>query len=291
MRFWKRFVPNHRFDAAQSIEGMGITHRSESVNLYHCCVHKTGSQWIRNILSDPIVYKYSGLKGYHYQSSLAGGSDSRNISHRTFTEPFPRVTIVSPLYIFFGSFTTLPKPENYKAFFVMRDPRDILISWYFSMRHSHTILGDVAKVRATLDHMSFHDGILFAMDHLNRSGHFQLLGSWVDAPKTDPNVLLVRFEDLIGPTGEEVFGMLFKHCDIRVPRKQQCALLERYSFKALSGRRPGQEDIKHHYRKGISGDWRNHLNDSLATRFKELTGNLLSRLGYVCGMIVPGLFE
>jgi hypothetical protein len=261
------------------------------VNLYHCCVHKTGSQWIRNILSDPIAYKYSGLKGYHYQSSLAGGNDSRNISHRTFTEPFPRGTIVTPLYIVFDNFKTLPKPEDYKAFFVIRDPRDILISWYFSIRHSHTILGNVSTLRATLDRMSFHDGILFAMDHLNRSGHFGLLASWINAPRTDPNVLLVRFEELIGAASEEIFEKLFKHCDIHMPRKQLYVLLEKYSFKALSGRRPGQEDVNHHYRKGISGDWRNHLNDSLATRFNELAGNLLSRLGYMCGMIVPGLFE
>jgi Sulfotransferase domain len=280
MRLWRSFVSAHRFDAAKSIEDMEIAHRSESVNLYHCCVHKTGSQWIRSILSDPIVYKYSGLKGYHYQSGLAAGNDSRDISHRTFTEPFPRVTIVTPLYLFFGNFTTLPKPENYKAFFVMRDPRDILISWYFSMRYSHIILGNVPKLRATLDRMSFDDGILFAMDHLNRSGHFQLLASWIDAPRTDPNVLLVRFEDLIGSASEEVFGKLFEHCDILMPRKQLCVLLAKYSFRALSGRRPGQEDTKHHYRKGISGDWRNHLSDSLATRFKKLAGNLVSRLGY-----------
>src|SRR5918996_430534 len=280
MRLWRSFVSTHRFDAAKSIEGMEIAHRSESVNLYHCCVHKTGSQWIRNILSDPIVYKYSGLKGYHYQSSLAGGNDSRDISQRTFAEAFPRLTIVSPLYIPFGSFTTVPKPEKYKGFFVMRDPRDILISWYFSMRHSHTVLENVRKVRETLDGMSFHDGILLAMDHLNTSGHFQVLDSWVDAPRTDPNVLLVRFEDLIGLASENVFEELFRHCDIRMPRKQLCKLLTKYSFRALSGRPPGQEDIKHHYRKGIIGDWRNHLSDTLATRFKEVAGTLVSRLGY-----------
>jgi hypothetical protein len=277
---WKSFRSSHRFHTARSAAGMETAYRSESANVYHCCVHKTGSQWIRSILSDPQVYKYSGLKGYHYQSGLAGGSDSRDVSHRTFTEPFPAATVVTPLYIFFDSFRALPKPEHYKSFFVMRDPRDIVVSWYFSVRYSHTVLANVSKLRTTLEDMSPRDGILFAMDHLNRSGHFQLLDSWVDAPRTDPNVLLLRFEDLIGPASQEVFESLFTHCDIRMPRKPLSVLLAKYSFRALAGRRPGQEDVNHHYRKGIPGDWRNHLDHALETRFTDITGNLLTRLGY-----------
>jgi hypothetical protein len=93
-------------------------------------------------------------------------------------------------------------------------------------------------------------------------------------------VVLVRFEDLIGLASENVFEELFRHCDIRMPRKQLRKLLTKYSFRALSGRPPGQEDINHHYRKGVSGDWRNYLSDTLATRFKEVAGTLVSRLGY-----------
>ena len=277
MKLWKRFISNLYFSGMRSIVGRD---RCGLVNLYHCCLPKTGSQWIGKILSDPTVFAYCGLKSHNYQSKLAGRYDPRNIIDRTFTEPFPTGSIVTPLYISFDNFLAIPKPEHYKAFFVMRDPRDILISWYFSMKHSHTALGNVVKLREILDGMSFHEGISYAMEHLNDRGYFQALASWIDAPRRDPNTLVVRFEDLIGPASEEVFGILFKHCDIRMPRKQQCGLLEKYSLKALSGRRPGQEDMRHHYRKGISGDWRNHLNDSLATRFKELAGDLLSRLGY-----------
>src|SRR5437773_8915442 len=109
------------------IVGIRIGYRSEPVNLYHCCVPKTGSQWIGKILSDPIFYRYSGLEGYHYQTSLPGGHDSRKISDRSFAAPFPKGTIVTPLYISFDNFTSLPKPERYKAFFVTRE----------SARHSY----------------------------------------------------------------------------------------------------------------------------------------------------------
>jgi hypothetical protein len=47
-----------------------------------------------------------------------------------------------------------------------------------------------------------------------------------------------------------------------------------------SQRRPGQEDAKSHFRKGIVGDWRNYLKPEHIQRFKELCGQQLIELGY-----------
>jgi hypothetical protein len=255
-----------------------VQYRSGAANIYHCCVHKTGSQWIQKIFSAPAVHRYSGLKPYHYQTDLYGGRDSRVLKDRVFVEPFPTGTIVSPLYISFENFEAIPKPESHKAFFIQRDPRDILISWYFSARYSHTLSGNIARQRQALNTMSFEDGILYAINHLNQSGHFQAIASWIDAPKQDPKVMVVRFEDLIGPASADVFEALFEHCDIRIPRPELERLLAEHSFEALAGRKPGEEDHQAHYRKGISGDWKNYLSDTLVTRFDDLTNNLAARL-------------
>src|SRR5438034_159848 len=167
------------------IVGIRIGYRSGPVNLYHCCVPKTGSQWIGKILSDPIFY---------------------------------------------------------------------------------------------------------VMEHLDSSGQFQALASWIDVSRTDPNALVIRFEDLTGSTSVEVFEDLFRHCDIHVPQKILRRLLTKYSFEALAGRKRGEERKEEHYRKGISGDWKNYLSDALARRFEELAGNAVSRLGYR-GWILPILFQ
>jgi hypothetical protein len=42
----------------------------------------------------------------------------------------------------------------------------------------------------------------------------------------------------------------------------------------------GRENIHHHYRKGTSNDWVNHFTDEHKQKFKALSGDLLSRLGY-----------
>jgi hypothetical protein len=278
VRSWKSFTGKLNLNTLKANGRNRIQYHSGAANVYHCCVHKTASQWIRKILSDPVVHRYSGLKPYHYQSKLYGGRDSRPLKERVFVEPFPTGTIISPLYISFENFEGIPKPEPYKAFFVQRDPRDILVSWYFSVRYSHTLSENIAQQRQALSAMSFDDGILYAMDRLHCSGHFQTLASWIDAPKRNPNAVLVRFEDLIGPARVEVFDALFKHCDIYMPRHVLDRLLTEYSFEALAGRKPGEENKEAHYRKGISGDWKNYLSDALIKRFEELTNNLAARL-------------
>lgn len=148
------------------------------------------------------------------------------------------------------------------------------------MRYSHAVLGDVAQLRQTLNAMSVDNGILYAMDHLQRSGHFHALASWIDAPNRNPNTLVIRFEDVIGPASLEVFDSLFKHSDIGVPRNVLEGLLAKYSFEKLSGRERGKEQKQSHYRKGISGDWTNYFSDALMKRFHELTDKLAVSLGY-----------
>jgi Sulfotransferase domain len=287
VKFWKSFQNLNR---SRSIGANGIQYRSSSVNVYHCCVHKTGSQWLRKILSDPIVFRHSALAPYHYQSHLPDRRDSRDIKDRTFAEPFPAGTIITPLYVSFDNFQALPKPEIYKAFFIQRDPRDIVVSWYFSMKYSHDLSGNVSHLRKALSTLSVDDGISYAMEHLHRSGHFDAVASWINASKRNSNVVVIRFEDMIGSASLYVFDALFRHCDICMPPKVLEGLLAKYSFEALAGRKPGEEKQEAHYRKGVHGDWKNYFDDALAKRFQELTDDLPWRLGYSVGSREGSIF-
>jgi hypothetical protein len=248
--------------------------------VYHCCIHKTGSQWIKAVLSDEMIYRHSGLKPYSYQRDLPGGVDTRAIHARTFSSPFPTGTIVTPLYIGYKNYLDIPKPGRYCSFFVMRDPRDVVVSWYFSMKHSHAANPGVLRHREALGDRSVRGGLEYATDHLASGGSFAALDSWAGAHAADQAVLLVRFEDLIGVCGTETFRRLLAHCDIRVPEADLGDCLARHSFARLSGRDPGVEDEAAHYRKGIAGDWKNHFDASLKAWFDERTNHLAARLGY-----------
>ena len=116
----------------------------------------------------------------------------------------------------------------------------------------------------------------------------EIAGSWAESvgQTMDDARLLggdyhqVRYEDLSSdPVGEtrKLLEFLGAHSDEEVAR--QC--VEAASFEQLSGgRTQGEEDSSSFYRKGVSGDWKNHFTDRDKRAFKEEAGDLLVRLGY-----------
>jgi hypothetical protein len=243
-----------------------VVARCEYVNIYHCAVRKTASQWIKAILSDPIVYRYSGLPTY----------DPRYWEWRD-----PRVCpphrIALSLFFSYQRFEAIPKPDRYRAFFVLRDPRDLVVSSYFSTRDSHSPMGDVLQVRKELRDRSRKDGLLYLIDHLAKKGTFKALGSWAAAPANEA-VRLFRYEDLTGPGQADEVGRLLRHCGIIVPPDELATLLARYSFSRMNDRQSAGSVS--HYRKGEAGDWCNHFDDDVQEAFARATGDLVERLGY-----------
>jgi hypothetical protein len=58
-------------------------------------------------------------------------------------------------------------------------------------------------------------------------------------------------------------------------------IVERHSFRRKSGgRKKGEENRSHHYRKGVPGDWVNYFDDKLKQSFKDRYGDLVVQLGY-----------
>ena len=58
-------------------------------------------------------------------------------------------------------------------------------------------------------------------------------------------------------------------------------ILKRHSFiRNTNGRKQGQENVTHHYRKGVAGDWRNYFTPRVTKEFKQRYGDLLIELGY-----------
>lgn len=274
MTRWKTWIPSwlkpNRLHAPDD-----VVYRSIHQNLYHCTVQKCASQWIRLLLSDQLTFKYCGLTPYQYQQQLPGKFDPRKLTERRFASAFPFGTIATPIYVDFAGYASIPKPAHYKAIFVMRDPRDVVVSWYFSAKLSHKAQGDLERVRQDLLRLDEADGLRYAIDYLADFGLFAAQRSWADAPANDANVLLVRFEDLIGPEQLAEIERLWTHCDIRMPCTDVDELLTSQCFERLSGRRRGDEDARAHFRKGVAGDWRNHFTDAVHARFHETAGDVL----------------
>jgi hypothetical protein len=259
-----------------------VKHRSQYVNVFHCCVHKTGSQWIKSLLGDLTVYRYSGLVNHSYQDHLRGGFDPRPIVDRTFDRPFPARTVVTPLYVTYENYQRIPKRGPSRGFFVMRDPRDLVVSWYFSAKISHIPMGGILRMRRELNALSKEDGLIYAIEHLQEYGQLVAMDSWAAAARRDPEVLVLRYED-IRNSDPTVFDRLFGALDIRMPPDVLADIVNAYSFERLAGRKGGGEDEKSHLRAGGASSWRKHFTDKVYARFVDITGDLTGRLGYPVG--------
>jgi hypothetical protein len=257
-------------------------HVSSAENVYHCCVHKTASQWIRKILSDSRTYKYSGLEVHSAETERSDGADTRPMTERAYTEAFPRATIITPLYIDFASFQRIPKPDQFRAFFVPRDPRDVVISWYFSVKLSHKVMGRIGDVREKLQILPEEDGLQFVIEFVNTRGGFEALRSWQQSVKGDDRLRIFKYEELTDERQFATWKALLGHCDIAMPDHVLHDVLQEYAFSALTkGRARGEEDVKSHLRKGVHGDWKNHFTTAVEKKFREVTGGLVEELGYL----------
>ena len=257
-----------------------LSQKNINQNLYHCCIQKTGSQWLKSIFSDSIFLKHTGLDNYDPAKNYL----NKNISKEIETVDFPTRQIISPLYINYQKFLELKKPENYKAIFVMRDYRDVVISDYFSYRYSHSSKKwkFIQDRREKLNQMSLDDGLMLLINDIkdHKYNQVECLRSWLQSGE-NKRVMICKFEDMIGDRSVETFTNIFLHLDIDISESSLKSLLEKNSFEAKTkGRKPGVEKQNAHYRKGISGDWKTYFKEKHIIRFKEITGELLLELGY-----------
>jgi hypothetical protein len=172
---------------------------------------------------------------------------------------------------------SLVDTKNYRAFHVIRDPRDVAVSCYFSHRYSHPTNEwlSLEAHRQKLNSLPFTEGFLEEMKWAY--GVFNYIATW---NYNRPNVLEMRFEELIQDEFK-FFKKAFDFIGLPLSASELKYLITVWTFESMSdGRSRGKEDQTHHYRKGISGDWKNYFEDVHKEYFKATWGDALIRLGY-----------
>jgi hypothetical protein len=267
--------------------------------------HKAATSWVIKILSD-----LGHLNGFHV-ASLDTAADLRGaLPHQGQIESF--------LAFRNADAVALDSLEPFLGFHIIRDPRDIAVSSYFSHLHSHPTDNwpELAEHKRTLAGLDFTEGLLcdmeFCRDLPTRGHHvapYRCMAEW-DYNRTD--VLEMRYEDLI-TNAYDAFLNAFDFLQLLAPDELGGASLARHLrsiltrrflrplrpalpqlpswnilaavydnryAKKTAGRARGTEDRQSHYRKGVAGDWRNYFQEQHRQRFNELYGDILIRLGY-----------
>ncbi len=173
--------------------------------------------------------------------------------------------------------------EGIRVVLMVRDPRDQLVSRMFHVKRSqnhawHDQMKDMNNDEALLLCIEGREG-LPGMDVMIR-----LAQSWLD---NDAAMIGLKYEELLADPIAQ-FGRILTYLGIHDTGNLAKVIVDRNRFKRASagrkiwaaGRKPGQEKTGSHFRKGITGDWKNYLNAEHIAKFKEVAGQQLIALGY-----------
>ncbi|MCS3700524.1 hypothetical protein GGQ20_001841 [Salinibacter ruber] len=260
-----------------------VEEKSQLRNIYHCCVWKTGSQWLLSILSDVKVYQASGLLHFH-PSRIGKSMEDKATTERYYHDAFPSGRIVGPLCVDVDRFNDIEKNTPYRVFFVTRNPRDLVVSWYYSAKKTHIVKADennkLVETRQKLRNSSKEMGLVHSIDHLCEYDTFKCMKSWASKAH-NPNVHVVKFENLYGNGSVQTFRNLFEFLDIQMSKTDLMELLEAYSFERLSGRQRSNENTESHLRGGSEGEWKSHFTPVVEDYFNKKVGReIADLLGY-----------
>lgn len=280
--------------------------------------HKCASTWIWQIMSE--VFRRSG---HSHRLVLDLLTPTARGELTDYNNDFSREELgqyLHSLKIDFASCITadvehLQSLGIFRGVHVIRDPRDIIVSAYFSHRNSHPTggLAHLEQHRERLRSVSKEEGLL---EEMQFSAHeLDTLSAW---DYSRPDILELKMEEITNDSYRsfiDIFRFLGLIADkernsargeihsfasqmrnrvaARSPRLTRlsrkipptgkmilgCVYANRFEVRAR-GRTQGDENEHSHYRKGVHGDWINHFTPHAVEVFKERFGEILVKLGY-----------
>jgi len=153
---------------------------------------------------------------------------------------------------------------------MLRDPRDVAASRLGHARRAGHAEAD--------DHSSdFYRALVAASA---RDWRICVERSFALAGRAPDQALVVRYEDLVlDPAGR--LARVFDFLGVETSAAQLAAIVQASSFESLSGgRKPGVEARGSFYRKGVSGDWPNHLDGEALEILVRECGAAVGLAGY-----------
>jgi hypothetical protein len=162
------------------------------------------------------------------------------------------------------------------AFFIYRDPRDVIVSQVFyatEMHAGHSMHDYYTNQLSNMEERlnAAIQGVQRGEEQLSsiQDKYEQYIG-WL----VQPEVLSLRFEDLVldraAALGRILDYLAQRGFQPQAPRPQAVAALEAGIAPAASGT----------FRRGQPGEWRQHFTEANKRLFKSATGDLLQHLGY-----------
>ena len=162
--------------------------------------------------------------------------------------------------------------SRYRKVLLVRDPRDMLVSLYFSLKKSHQIPQQgvlASKMKATREKLRDMDINTFVLNRA--SGVVRQFGRY--RPLMGRNLKLYRYEDIIFDKSSWLRDML-DFLDVQLGVDEIHEIADRHDI------RPDRENTGAHVRQVTPGNFRRHLSPECIEQLNELLSDILEEHGY-----------
>ena len=244
--------------------------KSLSMNRIHSTWHRCGTVWFNNFFKQIEIV---GIKPISYNQG--GRSYSKIIN-----KPLQSNSIAFNMCCDYDRFKIVAG-NKYKAIHVYRDPRELIVSNYYSWKESHPNNQFLIERdrRIKVIKMNKDDGMIFVIDELHKYKNiWNAMRSWAES--NDPNVKFFKLTELLKKDNlsEFICFMNFLECDYN--QDSLAKVLKNLSFKKITNREIGVQQNNNHFRSGTDKTWRSELTDKVLEHFYNVTDNLTEILGY-----------
>lgn len=234
---------------------------------------KSGTTWLKKMLTS-----YPGfheilipkVTAYEFQN---GGSHDYEMPNDIFAR-MNNLLAVTKMHIHGSAHNARVLNEsNVKYGILYRDLRDVAVSYVFYVRKTpwhpeYQLYKDLSVVEGL---ELFADELLVPYKKWIQSWH----------KNRDRELSLeVKYENLNANT-LEIMTEIADHFGLDSSEEMIERIVKRFSFENLSGgRSQGEENSDSFFRKGKSGDWKNHFTPELEEQYKKKIGGFLIEYGY-----------
>jgi hypothetical protein len=271
IKIFKKYIPSHFKRAIREMLGKKPGGRSLTVyntDVFIVSYPKSGNTWTRFLIGN-LIYEegvdFANIEQRVPDIYINTDSNLRDL-------PTPRI-LKSHEYF---------DPRYKKVIYIVRDPRDVVISyWHFAKKQN------LISEQLALD--TFVNTFLKGgVDGYGSWG--ENVGSWLGARKGDKDFLLLRYEDMLNDP-ENVLSNIsdFLGLDsdsVRIKRAIELSTFDR--MKQLETIQSGEWDATRKSRRdmpfmrsGKTGEWRNSVSDSAIKLIQDEWADHMELVGYL----------
>lgn len=227
-------------------------------------VAKAASMYVQRTLGE--LTKAHGLIPADFTAYI---STSDNRRHRLFKDPVSLERMFRPQGFFYGalrSYCTIPGPERFRMVVMLRDPRDVLTSQYYSQAYSHAIINEqIARQRKKVLAQTMDASVLEEAPRL-----LAFYEEYLRECEGKPWVHITTYERMVTDHAGWLRAIA-SHCGLT----EHPALIDDLVEKGRGIK--GTGDKHQHVRVARSGDHRNKLQPETVRELDRLFGPMLAR--------------